>query len=88
MGAIEIVEDITQSKDMSESLENRMREFQVLYKIYSGIRMVNPLGVVLETIAKDLVLACDVVESARARITFDGKVYTTSEKIRKICEID
>ena len=90
VGAIETVEDITERKRMSEFIENRMREFQVLYQVNAHIRMIHPLKQVLSDIVKDLVLACDEMEPARVRITFDNQIYTNLKKgetfIRKIEE--
>jgi len=72
--------DISERKKMSEFLANRLREFQVLYQVNTHTRMVTPLKDVLRDIAKDLVLACDEVKPARARIIFDGKTYTNLKK--------
>jgi len=83
VGVIETVEDITDFKNLSEYLANRMREFQALYQSNAHMRMVIPLNKVLKAIAKDLVLACDVIEPARARIVFDGKVYSNLKKNEK-----
>ena len=83
VGGVVINEDITESKRMSESLTNRMRELQVLYQVNAHIRMVTPLKRVLKDIAKDIVLACDEVKPARARIVFDNKTYTNLRKGEK-----
>jgi PAS domain S-box-containing protein len=77
VGALETVEDITENKQMSQYLENRMREFQILYQISVHKRMTAPLSEVLGSIVKDLVQACDEIKPARARISFDGKIYST-----------
>jgi PAS domain S-box-containing protein len=91
VGALETVEDITENRQMSQNLENRMREFQILYQISAHKRMTAPLNQVLGTIVKDLVLACDEIKSARARIIFDGKTYSTLKNdenfVRKIEEV-
>jgi len=83
VGAIETIEDITELKNLSDYLANRMREFQALYQSNSHIRMVLPLNKVFRVIVKDLSLACDVIEPARARIVFDGKVYSNLKKNEK-----
>lgn len=80
IGAIETVEDITERQAMSEALENRMREFQVLYQVNAHIRMVTPLNKVLHDVAKDITLACDEVEPARTCIVFDNKTYSNLRK--------
>ena len=80
IGAIEIIEDLTEIKNIRNSLENRMREFQVLYKVNAHMRMLDPLDVVLKKITEDLVLACDQIKPARSRIVFGGKVYTNLKK--------
>ncbi|MBU1017747.1 PAS domain S-box protein [Patescibacteria group bacterium] len=72
--------DISERKKMSEFLANRLREFQVLYQVNAHTRMVTPLKEVLKDITKVLVLACDEVKPARARIVFDGKTYATLKK--------
>ena len=80
IGAIETVEDLTEYKNMRDSLENRMREFQVLYQVNAHMRMLDPLVNVLKKVSKDLVLACDEIAPARSRITFGGKIYTNLKK--------
>ncbi len=72
--------DITAQKKAAKSLENRLREFQVLYQINAHTRMVTPLKDVWKDVVKDLTLACDEIKPARARIVFDNKVYTNLKK--------
>ncbi len=70
VGAIESIEDVTERRNMAESLENRMREFQVLYQVNAHMRMVTPLNKVFRDVTKDVTLACDEIEPARARHLF------------------
>jgi len=76
VGAIEAVDDVTERREMRENLENRMREFQVLYQVNDHIRMIQPIHEVLRIIVRDIAQACDEIKPARARIVFDGKRYT------------
>lgn len=80
VGAIETVEDITERKQMVDFVENRMREFQVLYQVNAHIRMVHSMKQVLCDVVDDLVLACDEVKSARTRIVFDNQIYTNLKR--------
>ena len=74
---------IIERNRISEDLANRMRELQVLYQVSTDIRMVTPLKKVLKDIVKDVVLACDEVKPARARVAFDNKIYTNLKKDEK-----
>lgn len=80
IGAIEAISDVTPEKKASESLENRVRELEALYNIAHRQHMGIPLSSFMSRIMKNLVMACDVIESARTRITLDGKTYSTLKK--------
>lgn len=79
-GIIQSVEDVTERHQMRNNLENRMREFHVLYQINAHYRMIDPIKIVLKKVSNDLSLACDELGPARSRITFDKKTYTNLKK--------
>ncbi len=83
IGAVETVEDVTERRLMTQFVENRMREFQVLYQVNAHIRMIHSTKQVFCDLIKDIVLACDEVKPARTHITFDGQIYTNLKRGEK-----
>ncbi|MCK5601694.1 PAS domain S-box protein [Candidatus Pacearchaeota archaeon] len=83
IGALETVEDITERRVMAQFVENRMREFQVLYQVNAHIRMIRSAKQVFGDLVKDIALACDEVKPARTYITFDGQTYTNIKRGEK-----
>lgn len=72
--------DITKQKEAEKLLEQRVKEFNVLYRAHAHLKMAHPLSRVLTDVARDIVHAFQFVGLAQAKIIFDGKICKTSNK--------
>jgi len=72
--------DITRQKEAEKLLEQRVKEFNVLYRAHAHLKMAHPLSRVLTNIAHDIVHAFQFMGVAQAKIVFDGKICKTSNK--------
>jgi len=71
------VMDITKQKEAERILEKRIREFNMLYRIHSHIRMALGFGVVLNNVAKDIAQVFS--DKVCVEIVFDKKRYRTKK---------
>lgn len=83
MGAIMSLEDITAQKQMSLSIENRIQELEVLYKISNDFNFKKNTRHLISKTIYHLVNACDEKEKAGATIYFDNKKYSTLKRKEK-----
>lgn len=72
--------DITKEKQAKQLLEQRVREFNVLYRAHSHLRMVNPLSKVLNDITRDIICAFQFHDITESEIIFDNKSCKSSNK--------
>ncbi|MBU1682324.1 PAS domain-containing protein, partial [Patescibacteria group bacterium] len=72
--------DATEKKIMETKLAERIKEINVLYRVYSHIKMAQPLAHTLSYITRDIIHAFQFMDVVQARIVFDGKTYTSSKK--------
>jgi PAS domain S-box-containing protein len=72
--------DITKQKETERSLENRLKEFNVLYRVNSHIRIIHRLSLVLRNIAHDIAHAFEFSDIVHSEIVFDGRRYGMKKK--------
>ncbi|MBN2087142.1 PAS domain S-box protein [Candidatus Peregrinibacteria bacterium] len=83
IGFVGTAHDITKQKEAERIIEKRVREFNVLYRVHSHIRMVKRLSQVLTDICRDLVLTMRFPDISQVCITFDDKNYESSKHCKE-----
>ena len=83
IGLVGTARDITKQKEAERTIEKRVREFNVLYRVHSHIKMANRLSKVLTDISHDVVHALKFTDIAQACILFDSKNYESSNYCEK-----
>lgn len=76
---VTVYDDVTKRKQSEELLEKRLREFNMLYRIHSHIKMAYRIGFVLNIVAKDIAHAFKFSNDICVEIIFDGKRYRTKK---------
>jgi PAS domain S-box-containing protein len=80
--------DITKQKETERALENRLKEFNVLYMVNSHIRIAHRLSHVLKNLANDIARAFRFGDIVYSEIVFDGRHYGTKKKHNLIHKIE
>ena len=89
VGLVGLARDITKQKEAERILEQRIREFNVLYRIHSHIKLEHRLSKVMSYIASDLVYGFQFIDVAQAQIVFDDKKYQSSnEKMEFVYKLE
>ena len=71
------VMDVTEKRLMEIKLKERIKEFNVLYRVHSHMLMMHSLSRVMTDLAKDIIHAFQFADVVQARITFDDKTYSS-----------
>ena len=79
--------DITKQKETESNLENRLKEFNVLYRVNAHIKIVHRLSLVLKNIAHDIAHAFQFNDIVYSEIVFDGRHYGMKKK-ELACKIE
>ncbi len=83
IGLVGTARDISKQKEAERIIEKRVREFNVLYRVHSHIKMDHHTSKVLTDISRDVVYALRFTDIAQACIIFDGKTYMSSKNSHK-----
>ena len=77
---VSVFDDVTAHKKMELRLTERVKEFNVLYRLHSHMIISRPMGRVLSSITLDIVKAFQFMDVARAEILLDGQYYSSSKR--------
>jgi len=72
--------DVTEQKMMEIKLKERVKEFNVLYRVHAHTMMSSRISKVFTDITGDVTHAFEFTDIVAAQIIFDGKVYKSSNK--------
>jgi PAS domain S-box-containing protein len=83
IGSIGAYADMTEKNNMEMKLAKKVRQINVLYRVYGHARMAKSLGSMLKGIAQELVQAFPESQNAQCKLVFDRKTYLHPKKFRR-----